>query len=411
MKQFFKDTKEQFLVPPFQEGLEDRGIRLFNDFKELSYDLERYYGASQRIALFDPQKYDEPTSLLFSLKSDFKNEVEKGNFDMFDFFSDAVLARARQPGCQIIIVCFTEVFAEYFLLDGQDCFVSYFHSLGQKHGLESGQITLLLPDQNFEKSYSDWCQRNGLERYLSVRTINYFEKDAELRTKESDFQQILPLEQRQIEKPFLMLCARAHHHRISMYHYLLEHDLLEEYFFYSFLDRDGYFCYDEYLKGSLWKEGGQRKTIFDSWLQAAPHFLDDIDAGDADRETPVKSINKTAIQFVLETDSTSDNCLFLTEKTYKPLLYQQLYIVLGHPGTLDFLHQCGYKSFPEIINEDYDKIQNHQERFDFIATEIHRLCSLPEGKLLDMVHSPETISKVIHNQKTLLKRCSEYVSE
>jgi|13_taG_2_1085334.scaffolds.fasta_scaffold03664_6 hypothetical protein len=55
---------------------------------------------------------------------------------------------------------------------------------------------------------------------------------------------------------------------------------------------------------------------------------------------------------------------FLTEKTFKPILNLQPFIIVGNPKSLALLKHLGYKTFDGVLNEGYDKIINHQQRMD-----------------------------------------------
>jgi len=65
--------------------------------------------------------------------------------------------------------------------------------------------------------------------------------------------------------------------------------------------------------------------------------------------------------YVVETHFDNDT-IFLTEKTFKPILNLQPFIVIGNPGSLQLLKDLGYRTFSEVIKEDYDKIIDHKDR-------------------------------------------------
>ena len=67
--------------------------------------------------------------------------------------------------------------------------------------------------------------------------------------------------------------------------------------------------------------------------------------------------------FVVETHFDQDTC-FLTEKTFKCILNLQPFIIIGNPGSLKLLHHLGYKTFPDIINENYDNEYDYYDRMN-----------------------------------------------
>jgi len=65
--------------------------------------------------------------------------------------------------------------------------------------------------------------------------------------------------------------------------------------------------------------------------------------------------------FVVETHFDNNTC-FLTEKTFKPILNLQPFIIIGNPGSLALLKDLGYKTFQDVIKESYDLQTDHRIR-------------------------------------------------
>ena len=60
--------------------------------------------------------------------------------------------------------------------------------------------------------------------------------------------------------------------------------------------------------------------------------------------------------------------VFLTEKTFKPILNMQPFIIVGNTGSLKMLKQLGYQTFSDIIDERYDDITNDIDRMRELIT-------------------------------------------
>ena len=86
----------------------------------------------------------------------------------------------------------------------------------------------------------------------------------------------------------------------------------------------------------------------------------------------------TYYQFVCETFA-DDKCLFLTEKAYKPFMFQQPFVFWGNPHAVAYLKSRGYKVFDRWIDHSYDSIDNHILRRKTIVDEIKRLNSIPKS--------------------------------
>lgn len=71
--------------------------------------------------------------------------------------------------------------------------------------------------------------------------------------------------------------------------------------------------------------------------------------------------NQAYWNIVVETHFAQDT-VFLTEKTFKPILNMQPFVIVGNPGSLQLLKHLGYRTFGNAINERYDKIQDSEVR-------------------------------------------------
>lgn len=82
--------------------------------------------------------------------------------------------------------------------------------------------------------------------------------------------------------------------------------------------------------------------------------------------------HKTFLNVIVETYFT-DNRIFLTEKTDKPLLAKQPFIMVGGYKTLDVLKQIGFKTFDKWWSEDYDLIKNPKDRMEEIVKILNQI--------------------------------------
>ena len=90
-----------------------------------------------------------------------------------------------------------------------------------------------------------------------------------------------------------------------------------------------------------------------------------------------------------------DNAIFFSEKMYKPIAMKHPFILVSSPNALAALQHRGYRTFPEFIDESYDKIEDSHERMNAIANEIKRLCELPETEMIRFTEYAKDI--VEHN--------------
>lgn len=90
-----------------------------------------------------------------------------------------------------------------------------------------------------------------------------------------------------------------------------------------------------------------------------------------------KSTLESWISIISEThfEDTQGTC-FLSEKTFKTIACQSPFMILGNKGSLKKLHNLGYKTFDDIIDESYDELEG-VERINAIVQELKNWESNP----------------------------------
>lgn len=71
----------------------------------------------------------------------------------------------------------------------------------------------------------------------------------------------------------------------------------------------------------------------------------------------------------------TDDRLFLTEKTFKPIFAQHPFLIVASEGHLAALRNLGYKTFHPYIDETYDTVESDYDRLEMIIEEVKRLCN------------------------------------
>lgn len=356
------------------------------------------------------------TCLVLSVTSNFLQFCQEG-FDFLSVFHPADRSKISAGKAHLVLLSVYETFPEALFLNNSSCLGDYLCKVSRRHELKPSHFHVVFPDPEFRKNYLKWQKGRGGEAMFSPHAINTFEKDAYIRTPDHEVESLTCYPSREFKKAFLCLCARPHRQRLSVFHYLSENDLLSAGYF-SFLCRDhssriGADAKD-LVRGSHWLEGRERFGSFQHFLDTAPHGLNEEESAHdiwdkVDGQSPVAAIQQSVFQLVLETDTDGENCLFVTEKTFKPLLFQQPFLVFGHPGTLRFLRSCGYETFPELFDESYDLEMDNYKRFDLIMENVNRLCGLGLEELTRRAKVPSIAQKLEHNASLFQERSSRPV--
>jgi UDPglucose 6-dehydrogenase len=88
--------------------------------------------------------------------------------------------------------------------------------------------------------------------------------------------------------------------------------------------------------------------------------------------------------------------MFFSEKTFKPIVCLQPFIMVNYAHSLKFLRQLGYKTFSPYINESYDDIEDGDERLKAIFNEISRLNNFTDSELQQLMI--DLLPVLLHNE-------------
>jgi hypothetical protein len=88
--------------------------------------------------------------------------------------------------------------------------------------------------------------------------------------------------------------------------------------------------------------------------------------------------------------------LDVSEKTYKPIVAMQPFIVLGQPGTLSFLKDQGFKTFSNWWDESYDQMYNNAARSHCVFLLYKKLSKCSKSELAQMLN--EMLPVLVHNE-------------
>jgi len=101
---------------------------------------------------------------------------------------------------------------------------------------------------------------------------------------------------------------------------------------------------------------------------------------------PYEIYRRTNYTVVCETLGTSDT-FFFSEKTTKPLLGRRLFVMFGAVNFLKNLRSLGFKTFSQVIDEQYDSIVDHVRRFDTAFTQVQWLSAQDPREIYEAIQS------------------------
>lgn len=94
--------------------------------------------------------------------------------------------------------------------------------------------------------------------------------------------------------------------------------------------------------------------------------------------------NQTAYSVVAETAYSNDFSMF-SEKVVKPILAKRLFVVFAGQGYLNNLHNLGFKTFGDVIDESYDNELDDNRRWSMAFDQIKYLCNQDQNNILPKI--------------------------
>lgn len=142
----------------------------------------------------------------------------------------------------------------------------------------------------------------------------------------------------------------------------------------------------------------------DRFIAAGPFRVDNLDSNAHN----TYSVNMTDlyadsyVNIVLETmiDIDDSGGVFVTEKTFKPIFNNQMFVIVSAANTLQHLKDLGYQTFGSLIDESYDAIENNQQRFEAVLELTCKLAKMPAAELHSIYVSARPILE--HNHQTFV---------
>lgn len=262
------------------------------------------------------------------------------------------------------------------------------NKMAAEHSIPMDGIRFVIANKNFNKNpYCYFPDDELYYRYLHLKGDYVKQVNTQERSKKFTCLN-------RMDKPFRKLFAAS--------------------LWYHGLTNDAYFSYTgmryqkEYLEtvkdpvykwDKWWNETG---LLFNNFDMHVPFTCDALtDAEHNNHKLIDKKFYSDAYwNFVVETHFNKHN-LFLTEKTFKPILNMQPFIIVGAPGSLKLLRELGYETFGEWIDESYDKIKNDEERMHVCFEIAYELASMSHSEHITMMK--EMIPVLAHNQQVFLE--------
>lgn len=261
-----------------------------------------------------------------------------------------------------------------------------------------------------EDAYVKACEQLQVSPVMHIISCRFFE----FKSKEDYIKEFIPTEYTVRLRPKTYVCLNKvlRSHRVRLLENLLAKNLVNDDCYYSFHNPFVPFKDDQVLQEAIVKEHFPN-------INKNREYIDSLVLNfDADRTNPIDLVpndiplfNDTYFSLVTETmyydwtvpehklgfDLPFLNCIFFSEKIYKPIAMMHPFILVGRPHSIKMLKEHGYKTFHPYIDESYDNIEEDKDRMQAVVDEVERLSNQTQEEWLEWCTSIKSI--VEYNQK------------
>lgn len=120
----------------------------------------------------------------------------------------------------------------------------------------------------------------------------------------------------------------------------------------------------------------QLRWNLDKFAKLTPKFVDDLDQTKRNDHSAIVpylfSDAYCAIAIESQFDVDQSNGAFITEKTFKSIKHGQMFFIAGGAGSLQTLRDLGYRTFDHVLDNSYDTITNHTQRWQRLHESIQQ---------------------------------------
>jgi hypothetical protein len=261
-----------------------------------------------------------------------------------------VIKAAKSKKIRILILSIVE--GDNFTSDAFNGF-EHLHNTVRLLGLPKYSVIIVSGNLNSSQQYLDWCSINLKEPYIE------FQEGVEWdgKTSNDSILSSKPVSVKDYCLPFNSLNRAHRNHRTEHLYFLAENKL-------TGLVSGGAWFATHSIDPPIYQT--VEYNHYNSVL--ATNYPKTVDVEDLVNQVP-NLINNFEIyensQLTVVTESHFDQTggLFITEKTFRPLLVGHPFMILGQKGTLKKLRSWGFQTDFDGIDQSYDLIEDNRERF------------------------------------------------
>jgi hypothetical protein len=269
------------------------------------------------------------------------------SFNLLLNIPSRVIRAAKSKKIRILILSIVE--GDNFTSKDFDGF-EHLHNTVRLLGLPKHSVLIVSGNLNASQQYTEWCRQQSKEEYIE------FQEGIEWDGKTSQPPEV-PVVIKDYSLPFNSLNRAHRNHRTEHLYFLAENKL------------------QGLISGGAWFDTHTidtpiyQRVEYDHYKSVlTANYPKTVDVNDLVNQVP-NLINNLEIyensQLTVVTESHFDQTggLFITEKTFRPLLVGHPFMILGQKGTLKKLRSWGFQTDFDGIDQSYDDVADNKERY------------------------------------------------
>jgi hypothetical protein len=272
------------------------------------------------------------------------------SFNLLLNIPSRIIKAAKSKKIRILILSIVE--GDNFTSDAFDGF-AHLHNTIRLLGLPKHSVLIVSGNLNAKQQYLDWCTVNSKEPYIEFQ--EGVEWDGKESTNSTTIEQ--PVVIKDYCLPFNSLNRAHRNHRTEHLYFLAENKLTGlvsggAWFATNTIDLPVYQTVDYNHYKTVLTANYPKTVDIEDLVNQVPNLTNNLEI-----------YKNSQMSVVTESHFDQTGGLFITEKTFRPLLVGHPFMILGQQGTLAKLRSWGFSTDFDGIDQSYDLVEDDRERF------------------------------------------------
>lgn len=228
--------------------------------------------------------------------------------------------------------------------------LAHLHNTVTLLGLPKHAVIIVSGNLNAGQQYTEWCRQHSKEEYIEFQ--EGVEWDGKTSHPPDDAVKIADY-----CLPFNSLNRAHRNHRTEHLYFLAENKLTGlvsggAWFATHPIDPPTYQAVDYNHYKTILTANYPKTVDVEDLVNQVPNLINNLEI-----------YERSQLTVVTESHFNQTSGLFITEKTFRPLLVGHPFVILGQKGTLKKLRSWGFQTDFDGIDQSYDLIDDDRERF------------------------------------------------